>query len=234
MATKRILSDPDFGQLIIRSRRGARNYSFRVKEDGVQITVPPQSRTAHVLEVLEGFREKLKVQFEQVRKRPIDFSYRIDAPCFKLKLIPSSGRLFTVKEVDEAYLIACPSDVDWEKKEVQGLLRAAILRALKKRAATYLPPLLEMWSRRFHLPYKKCRITGAKSRWGSCTTGKTISLSCYLMLLPPHLMDYVILHELTHTREMNHGPAFWQLLDSMTEGMAQHLRRELRGYRTAF
>ena len=54
------------------------------------------------------------------------------------------------------------------------------------------------------------------------------------MLLPPHLMDYVLLHELSHTKEMNHGPRFWELLDSLTEGKALSLRAELRNYRTAF
>lgn len=54
------------------------------------------------------------------------------------------------------------------------------------------------------------------------------------MLLPPHLMDYVLLHELSHTKEMNHGPRFWELLDSMTGGRARALRAELRGFNTDF
>ena len=47
-------------------------------------------------------------------------------------------------------------------------------------------------------------------------------------------MDYVILHELTHTREMNHGPKFWEILDGLTEGKAKTLRTELRNFRTSF
>ena len=93
-----------------------------------------------------------------------------------------------------------------------------------------------MWAERFGLTYRKVRITGARSRWGSCFgCAYTISLSCYLMLLPAKLMDYVILHELAHTKEMqNHGPRFWELLDGMTEGKALLLRKELRAYRTSF
>ena len=77
-------------------------------------------------------------------------------------------------------------------------------------------------------------ITGSRGRWGSCSGTGSINLSCYLMLLPPHLMDYVLLHELSHTKEMNHGPRFWELLDSMTGGRARALRAELRRFNTDF
>ena len=112
----------------------------------------------------------------------------------------------------------CSSDLSGAGEAVQKLVRGAILRAMKKVAAEFLPPLLSVWAERFGLTYRKVRITAARSRWGSCTSAKTISLSCYLMLVPSHLIDYVILHELAHTREMNHGPRFWELLDSMTAG----------------
>ena len=54
------------------------------------------------------------------------------------------------------------------------------------------------------------------------------------MLLPAHLADYVILHELAHTKEMNHSPAFYALLDSFTEGQARKLREELKHFRCPF
>lgn len=74
----------------------------------------------------------------------------------------------------------------------------------------------------------------SKIEMGKLFLGKTISLSCYLMLLPAHLADYVILHELAHTKEMNHSPAFYALLDSFTEGQARKLREELKHFRCPF
>ena len=124
--------------------------------------------------------------------------------------------------------------MDFSQVPVQELLRNAIIRALKKSAQTYLPPLLDELANRYGFSYKRVKITGSKSRWGSCSAMGSINLSCYLMLLPPHLMDYVLLHELTHTREMNHGPQFWEILNDLTEGKARALRAELKNFRTDF
>lgn len=67
---------------------------------------------------------------------------------------------------------------------------------------------------------------------GELLSEKNINLSYYLVLLPSHLIDYVLLHELCHTREMNHSERFWDLLDRFTDGKALALRKELKKYRT--
>lgn len=234
MCAKRIVADDDFGQIILYTRRGARNVTMRVKPDGLYLTAPSRSQLKKILEVLQPFRKRLLEQFRQVAPKPIDLDFCIHSDCFRLKL--ASGRLkhFMVRNVNGEMVIYCPEDTDFRREEVQTLIRSAIVRAMKKAAEAYLPPLLDTWAERFGLTYRKVRITGARSRWGSCSAARSISLSCYLMLLPARLMDYVILHELAHTREMNHGPRFWELMDAMTEGQALRLRKELRAYHTSF
>lgn len=233
MSTKRIVPDADFGQIIIRTRSNARNISLRTKPDGLHVIAPPYSLTSRILEAVQELRPRLLAGWQKVAPRTLDLNFRIDAPCFRLCLEPGGLSCFTVRTTGEGITIFCPRDVDFTQKSVQELLRNAIVRALKKRAQGYLPPLLDELANRYGFRYKKVKITGSKSRWGSCSSAGNINLSCYLMLLPPHLMDYVLLHELAHTREMNHGPKFWEILDSLTEGRAHSLRAELRNFRTA-
>lgn len=234
MATKRVIPDTDFGQIIIRTRLTARNISMRTKPDGLHVTVPPRCLTSKVLSVIEEYRSRLLEKWEKVAPQPLDLNFRIEAPCFHLHLEQGRFSRFTLRTDEEGIAICCPPDVDFSQKAIQDLLRAAIVRALKKSAQAYLPTLLETLASRYGFTYKRVKITGSKSRWGSCSAIGSINLSCYLMLLPPYLMDYVLLHELTHTREMNHGPKFWEILNDLTEGNARTLRAELKNFRTSF
>ena len=234
MATKRVVPDKDFGQIIIRTRITARNISMRTKPDGLHVTVPPRCLTSKIMAVIEEYRPKLLEKWQKSAEQPLDLNFRIDAPCFRLHLEEGRFSRFTLRINEEDITICCPPRTDFAQKSVQDLLRNAIIRALKKSAQTYLPPLLSELADHYGFKYKKVKITGSKSRWGSCSATGSINLSCYLMLLPPHLMDYVLLHELTHTKEMNHGPKFWEILNDLTEGKAKTLRAELKQFRTSF
>jgi predicted metal-dependent hydrolase len=72
-------------------------------------------------------------------------------------------------------------------------------------------------------------VRSQKTRWGSCSFNNNISLNVKLTRLPQELIDYVILHELAHTRIKNHGREFWKMLDGLI-GDAKKLDRRLREY----
>lgn len=234
ISKKQIISDKDFGKIHFVVRRSARNITMRVKEDGLHVTTPPYRSITALLEAIAPFRERLRNVCSEVKPKPFDLNFSIEAECFRLKLETSPLKNFTVSMRDETVVIACPAHADFTTDRVQTLVKNAVMRAMRKKAEEYLPPLVQYWSSLFDLPYNKVTISKARSRWGSCSSKRDISLSFYLMLLPAHLMDYVILHELAHTREMNHGPKFWELLNQLTDGKALALRKELRMHRHVF
>ena len=234
ISKKQIISDKDFGKIHFVVRRSARNITMRVKEDGLHVTTPPYRSITALLEAIAPFRERLRNVCSEVKPKPFDLNFSIEAECFRLKLETSPLKNFTVSMRDETVVIACPAHADFTTDRVQTLVKNAVMRAMRKKAEEYLPPLVQYWSSLFDLPYNKVTISKARSRWGRCSSKRDISLSFYLMLLPAHLMDYVILHELAHTREMNHGPKFWELLNQLTDGKALALRKELRMHRPVF
>ncbi|UCC97382.1 MAG: M48 family metallopeptidase [Phycisphaerales bacterium] len=90
---------------------------------------------------------------------------------------------------------------------------------------------LEEMARIHHLKYGKVTIRNQKTKWGSCSSKNNISLNVNLLRLPEPLRDYVILHELVHTRFKNHGKEFWAELDRAVGGGAKELARKLKKHR---
>ena len=82
-------------------------------------------------------------------------------------------------------------------------------KQLMKKAKEYLPYRLEYFAKLYGYKYDKCRLSHANTRWGSCSSNKTISLNIGLMQVPEPLRDYVIIHELAHLNQMDHSKAFW-------------------------
>ncbi len=110
-------------------------------------------------------------------------------------------------------------------------LSEAEVEALRIRAKGYLPQRLAELASQFGFRYGRVTIRPSRSRWGSCSVAtKNISLSLFLMMLPAHLIDFVILHELTHTIHPNHSPRFHKALDHCLSGRERELIKELRGY----
>jgi len=99
-----------------------------------------------------------------------------------------------------------------ETWKLEAMDRKALKRRLRKLAQEKLVPWLESLSRETGFHYSKVRIRGQRTRWGSCSTGRVISLNYHLLFLPPEWTRYIMIHELCHTAEMNHSAAFWALV----------------------
>jgi predicted metal-dependent hydrolase len=110
---------------------------------------------------------------------------------------------------------------------VQERATAAARRALKREAETLLPPRLKSLAEKHGRTYRSVSVKQLKRRWGSCDSHQNIVFNLYLMELPWEWIDYVLLHELAHTVEMNHGPGFWKLLTDMNP-YARDIARLLR------
>jgi len=190
----------------VRSQR-ARNLSIRINQRGeVRVTMP------RLVSQKRAERFFLSKQ-EWVLKR-LNGLNTIDCR----GTLPSEGGAIQIRgKVYPVHLLR--GDVDVE---------AAIWRMLQKEALQYLPGRVSELAEKHAYKISGLKIRKMKSRWGSCTARKSINLNSWLVMLPEYLSDYVILHELVHTRIPDHSLKFWEELDGVTGGLSRQYRRELR------
>lgn len=98
-------------------------------------------------------------------------------------------------------------------------------KVLMKKARDYLPYRLEYLANLYGYKYDRCRLSHANTRWGSCSSNRTISLNIGLMKLPEVLRDYVIIHELAHLNHMDHSSAFWAEVYSHDKNYKNHEKK---------
>lgn len=101
---------------------------------------------------------------------------------------------------------------------------------LRREARVYVPATLARLAQQHGFKYTSLRISSAHTRWGSCSGRNGISISLFVILLPEHLREFILLHELCHTHHHNHSAAFHTLLDSLLGGKERIYNRELKGY----
>jgi predicted metal-dependent hydrolase len=122
-----------------------------------------------------------------------------------------------------------PASMAVGSQAVQDAAERGIIRALRDEANQLLPIRLAQLAQKYGFEYKSVEIKLLRSRWGSCSHKQHIALNLYLMQLPWQLIDYVLLHELTHTKVLNHGAAFWQEM-LRCDPNAKELRKQLRSF----
>lgn len=227
----------DIGIVNIRKRKGIKNLSIRIKPGGeVSVSIPYQISFSEAidfviqkkswinksLEKMEGY-EQQKTLF-----KPGEL-YKTRNHSFSLKSSPRKD--FLLKSNDDHVSLFYPLSLENDDQKLQEAARWAMEEIWRKEAKAYLPERVKMLSKKYGFSYNRIFIKNLKSRWGSCSNQDNINLNLQLMRLPDRLIDYVILHELTHTVHKNHGPNFWRTLTHIT-GDARAMAKEIKQYST--
>lgn len=126
-------------------------------------------------------------------------------------------------------VVSYPAGMSTDDPAVQAVANRTGIRALRDQAEQLLPRRLADLAAEHGFTYGKLTIKQMRSRWGSCDRHGNIVLNLFLMQLPWEHIDYVILHELTHTKVLRHGPVFWQSMER-TLPEAKRLRKDMRDH----
>lgn len=96
------------------------------------------------------------------------------------------------------------------------------IRSLAQQALEVLPPRVDYFAEKVGVTYGNITVRNQKTRWGSCSSRGNLNFNCLLMLTPPEVQDYVVVHELCHRLEMNHSPRFWAQVEWVLPDYRRH------------
>lgn len=220
---------------ILRISAKARHVRFQVSvEKGLEVVVPKRFRLSRVPSLVEKNSQWIQRAFrraevlhgsigpaqdwqrpEEIRSLALDLTWRIVSCRDDTKSV-------TVEESSGGTLVLQGAIDDG------GACQAALKSWLTDKAKKYLIPQLKQVSDKTGLAYSSVSIRQQKTRWGSCSSRRSISLNARLLFLPPDLVTYVLVHELCHTKHLNHSPIFWRLVASYLPDY-RRFDRQLRG-----
>jgi len=223
--------DKELGKILVTPHKRAKRVIARRKSDHIQLTVPYRFTMRQVSSLLQ----EMKPQISRIKplSRPIFAegdkisSFTFDAQIVRTAYVEKPALSLKERNLH----IYMPQRSDLSLPANQQFIKEAIIGVLRIEAKRILPVKADSFARKHGLSYHDIKINSSKGRWGSCSAQKDINFSLFLMLLPEKLIDYVVLHELTHTVEMNHGERFWVLLDRFCDGQARKLSRKVKKFK---
>lgn len=225
-----IKQDAALGEIhYVRSSR-ARRINIRILPERVEVRLPRGVKESVGTQFLESIRSRVEKQKRKAEKKLVKVTQAepLQTATFTVR-VKETNRDKIFSSLKSGILsIEYPESLDENDMQTQRYFWNSIDYFLRSEAKRILPPRTAELAKKHDFTVNGVKIQSSKTRWGSCNSKKVINLSFYLLLLPPHLIDYVILHELCHTVEMNHSARFWALMDRVTDGKSAVLRSELK------
>ena len=231
-----MITDPELGTIEFVHNERSKHIRVRILHSGLRVTMPVTSTQDEALKFINSIRAKLIQKQKKVEKGLkksniiIDEGSQLQTLTFKVEVKSCDRKNIYFALKNSTLNIEFPHGTDCTSVQTQEFFWNGISYFMRKEAKRLLPDRTKQLSDKFRFYFTGVKIQSSKTRWGSCSREKSINLSLYLMLLPAHLIDYVIMHELCHTKEMNHGIHFWKLMDKVTDDKSKELQAELKQY----
>ena len=190
------------------------NYKKHAFSKSIKISLKQEGQILVTLPYLCPYktaRNFLLSNFEKIKSFKIES--KILNPNLKTKFdtlnIIKSSELKTITKNNIVYFYY-PDNKDFSSNEIQKALKEAYFKAIKIEAKNYLPQRLEFLARKYDFKYGSVALRNQKTRFGSCSFQNNINLNINLMKYDFDVIDYVLIHELVHTKIKNHSKNFWQ------------------------
>ena len=213
----------------------AKNISIKIKPfEGVLVTVPMLVSFKLAEDFVKTKIKWINKNLNKVQKQEQSYTFFSANSSFKTRshlvnITSTELSKNTVHIENTNVKVLISKKLSISSEENQLYIRNIILEIWKKEAKEYLPKRVKALAIDNDFNYQKLTIKNTKSRWGSCSFDNNINLSLHLMRISNELIDYVILHELVHTKVKNHSSKYWETLEKHCPN-SKILDKELKKY----
>ncbi len=188
---------------IIRSKR--KSISIVITQGGdLIVNAPLGVNERRILEVVEKHSKWIEEKLKQVQQKSAKSKSFVEGEEFLF--LGNTYKLYILKNQDEPLVF---NNAFYLSKDFQHVGKKIFISWYKKKAYEVISERVDLWAKRHDFNYTNLRITDAQRRWGSCSSKKTLSFSWRLIMAPLEVIDYVVVHELSHLLYPNHGKMFW-------------------------
>jgi predicted metal-dependent hydrolase len=227
--TAKVVQFKQIGPVNFIKNRRSKNIKIRVKPDqSVHVSFPFYVSMVEVSQFVNknmGWITDQQQKFEN-KKSKIEAG-QIQTKLHSITVIEGSENKTKVNFKDIEIRLA-----DFNSDSSRRYMENVMVGIYRFEARKILPSRLTELAQEHGFQFNRLTIRNNKRNWGSCSARNNISLNLQMMKLPDELIDYILLHELVHTRIKNHGPQFWQKLDEITSFRARELSKQVRGFST--
>ena len=213
----------------------AKNISIKIKPfEGILVTVPMLVSFKLAEDFVKTKIKWINKNLNKVQKQEQSYTFFSANSSFKTRshlvnITSTELSKNTVHIENTNVKVLISKKLSISSEENQLYIRNIILEIWRKEAKEYLPKRVKALAIDHDFNYQKLTIKNTKSRWGSCSFDNNINLSLHLMRISNELIDYVILHELVHTKVKNHSSKYWETLEKHCPN-SKILDKELKKY----
>lgn len=209
----------NIGDVWMRNSKIAKQLNISIQPfKGIIVSIPSGVSLKQAIALVNSKKEWINKKRDHIKIAEGEFTVFDENTEFRTR-----NHILTIKKwekktvfcrvTDREIKVRFPSGMRPVAGHIQTTIRNGIERAWRKEAKEILPLMVDKISKNFNLPYKKLVIKNMKTRWGSCSKDNNINLSLHLMRLPDHLIEYVVAHELCHSKIKDHSEIFWLFLN---------------------
>lgn len=201
---------------VVKSRR--KSLSIAIQPDGNLLVKAPLSMSdAEILKWVKTktgwiIRQRAKILEQQVENPPKQYvsgeKFLYLGQEYELEVRISEGRAGMVGIVEDKIVLFSKTD---ESLEVKKFLEDWYV----KQAKLWIPKRVSFFAKQMGESFGRITIKNQRKRWGSCSSARNLNFNWRLIMAPPEVLDYVVVHELCHLRQMNHSKEFWREVENV-------------------